>query len=391
MNLTQFTTNRTAITPDQQYVHAATWLEINQQALEHNIQSYKAVIGSALLAPVIKSNAYGHGIEQVAKILDNHEAIGMICVVSLSEALTLRTLGIQKPLLVLSIIDADIKKTALHNITLVVYTIAMAEAMNNVGKEYNKKMSVHVKIDTGLARLGVPIDTALEFITTLSRMPYIHIEGIFTHFANSENKDQTYMTLQLSRFVHVLNSLEHHNIHIPYCHAASSAGITGNLNSHFNMARAGIGIYGLWPSLSNKERAQKLHPDFTLKPVLSWKTTIIQIKEIPAESYVGYDLTYQTKEATRIAVLPVGYWDGLSRKLSNKGVILVHNKQAPIIGRVAMNLTCINITGIDASIGDEVTLLGAGISADDLAAQCDTINYEITTRINPLLPRIIKL
>jgi alanine racemase len=157
------------------------------------------------------------------------------------------------------------------------------------------------------------------------------------------------------------------------------------------MVRVGIGLYGLWPSAENKVMTQKFYPQFSLKPALTWKTKIIQIKELPAGSFVGYDRTYQVQKFSRIAIIPVGYWDGFDRGLSNKGKVLINQQLAPIIGKIAMNLSMVDVTDLNVSIEDEVTLLGnhPGITADDVAKHCDTINYEIVTRINPLLPRIV--
>jgi len=369
-----------------------TWIEIDRAAFEHNIMSYKSIVKPALLAPVIKSNAYGHGIAPIAKICDQHESVDLICVVSLSEALLLRSQGIKKPILVLSIVDGDLDEAIAYDIDLVVYDLAMALELNHIGSMLNKKAQVHVKVDTGLSRLGLLQGEAITFIETLHHLPFINIRGMFTHFASSESTDQTYTNQQLENFNFVIQQIEAKGIVIPLKHTSCSAAITANLGSHFTMVRAGIGMYGLWSSDENKQVTKENYPQFSLRSVLTWKTRVIHIKEIPADSYVGYDLTYQADKATRIATLPVGYWDGYDRGLSNKGKVLINNHLVPIVGRVAMNLTMIDVTGLDVAVGNEVTLLGnhAGVTADDMARHCGTINYEVVTRINPLLPRIIR-
>lgn len=370
----------------------ASWIEIDKEAFEHNILNYKTIIKPALLAPVMKSNAYGHGIELVAKICDQNDLVDLLCVVSLKEALSLRSIDIKKPILVLSIIDDNLEEAIIHNIDLVVYDITTILDLNKVGKSLNKKANIHIKVDTGLSRLGLHHHDVLTLIKQICHLPFISINGIFTHFAESESADQTFTHYQLEQFNTLLLQLDTMRISIPLKHAACSAAASANTKSLYNLVRVGIGIYGLWPSPDNREVTQQNYPNFSLKPVLTWKTRIIQIKDIPAGSYVGYDRTHQMQDNARIAIIPVGYWDGYDRRLANKGLVMINNQQAPIIGRIAMNLSIVDITGLSVSIEHDVTLLGnyPGITADDMATMCQTINYEIVTRINPLLPRLIK-
>ena len=370
----------------------ATWVEIDATAFAHNIALYKSTVGSALFAPVIKSNAYGHDIEQIALLCDKNIHVDYLCVVALSEAIFLRTRGIRKPLLVLSILDSDFEHLAELDIATVVYDLATAQKINTIGARYSKKISIHVKVDTGLSRLGFLYSDAVKNIIFLHELPFITLQGIFTHFASSESSDTTFTTLQLDRFQNILMQLNLAGIDIPLRHTSCSAAITAHPKSHYNFVRAGVGIYGLWPSPENKYRTQNSYPEFSLQSVLSWKTRIIQIKEIPLGSSVGYDQTHHVSRATRIAILPVGYWDGFDRRFSNNGIVIIHGQAAPILGRIAMNLCMVDITMLHAEVGDVVELLGnaADITADALAQRCDTINYEVVTRINPLLPRIVK-
>jgi alanine racemase len=380
------------VLPSQKNTTASSWVEIDQKALEHNIQSYKAIIGLTTLAPVVKSNAYGHGIELIAKLCDQNDVVGYLCVVSLHEALFLRSIGIKKPLLVLSIIDGNLKEAIEQDIDLIAYDLGFIQELNNLGKQLNKKARVHLKVDTGLSRLGLPRHEALNLTLQTATLPQIFIVGIFTHFAESGSADQTFTNQQLLQLNTLTQDLQAHGITIPLQHAACTAAITANAKSHGTLVRLGIGTYGLWPSPENKLATHQRHPTFSLKPVLTWKTKIIQIKDIPAESYIGYDRTHQVHKASRIAILPVGYWDGYDRGLSNKGVVVIKNQLAPVLGRIAMNLTIVDITGLNVCMSDEVILLGnyLGVTAEDLAMQCNTINYEIVTRINPLLPRYLQ-
>lgn len=369
----------------------SSWVEINKQAFAHNIAQYKKVIGNVLFAPVIKSNAYGHGIAPIAQLCQENPAVDRICVVSLSEAVMLHALGIKKPIVVLSILDHDLKALLDKAIIVTVYDMNTVEKLQDLGKKHHTKIVIHIKIDTGLSRLGIPAHDAADFIKKVSTFSCISIEGIFTHFANSESPDQKFVAYQLALFDYVIQQLHSMNIAIPLQHTTCSAAITAQQHSHYTMVRAGIGIYGLWPSPENKQITLMHHPSFSLQPVLTWKTRMLQLKEIPSGSYVGYDLTFKTERPTRIATVPVGYWDGYNRNLSNNSFVRINNQLAPVVGRIAMNLMMVDVSDISVSIDDEIILLGdyEGIRANDLAKQSGTINYDVVTTINPLLPRVV--
>lgn len=369
-----------------------TWLELDARAFDHNVQRYKKMVHPARLAVVVKSNAYGHGLYQIAQLAQNNANIDYLCTVSLSEAVALREHGISKPLLVLSILDDTLENACLYDIDVVIFSWQQALALHECARKHTKKINVHIKVDTGLTRLGIPYTHAVEFIQNVRHLSHVNVHGIFTHFAESEKTDQTFTRLQIERFNMVVTALKKEDIHIPLQHTSCSAAITSSQLSHFTMARAGIGIYGLWPSFENKEMTHQQFPSFSLKPVLTWKTTIMHVQEIEPGTSVGYDRTFVAHKAASIATLPVGYWDGYDRGLSNKGIVYIKNNPARVVGRVAMNLMMIDVSDINARVGDEVMLLGArdGITADNLANECNTINYEFVTRINPLLLRIIR-
>ncbi|HVT63304.1 MAG TPA: alanine racemase, partial [Legionellaceae bacterium] len=314
-----------------------TWIEIDKEAFNHNVQQYKRRVQPALFAIVVKSNAYGHGMHQIASLAEANPHVDYLCTVSLSEAVALREHSIQKPIIVLSILDSALEQAFMHDIELVLFDMQQALLLQSLGKKQQKKISVHIKVDTGLSRLGILHTAAHAFIKEVAQLSHIHIKGIFTHFAQSEKKNQTFTNLQIQRLETVIDSLRKDGIEIPLRHSSCSAAITANTKSHFTLARAGIGIYGLWPSLENQATTQETDSLFSLKPVLTWKTKIIQIKEIPTRSSIGYDRTFITKKISRIATLPVGYWDGYDRKLSNKGYVYINDHRAPIAGRIAMN------------------------------------------------------
>lgn len=371
--------------------NAVTWVEVSKQAIFHNLTLYKNLVGHAtMLAPVIKSNAYGHGITTIAQLCDQHPAVEWFCTVSLSEAIHVRLLGIKKPILVLGIMDEDLARAVEYDIDLVAYDKNSMQELQNAAKKYNKKAFVHIKVDTGLSRLGNLIPETIDLVTRIQTLPNLEIRGIFTHFSDIESGTLKFAQLQLQRFHDLLAILEKNGKTIPVKHISCSAALTVLPQSHYSFARLGIALYGLWPSCENKDFVQNNYGDFHLQPVLTWKTKVIQVKEIPALSFIGYDRTYVTTRTTKIAILPVGYWDGYNRLLSNNGYVIIHNQRAPIRGRIAMNMTMVDVTDFShITSGDEVTLLGPGITADDLAQQCSTISYEIVTRINPLLQRIV--
>lgn len=370
-----------------------TWVEISKRALFDNIEAYRGITPHATIrAAVIKANAYGHSMLDVAKLLQENSSINYLCVFSLSEAVDLRAHKITKPILVLSVIDGDIDQALMHDISCVVYDQKYLEHIIKRAMLLGKKARIHFKIDTGLSRVGVCYKQAHEIIARAITQPCIILEGIFTHFANAESDDSYFFMRQLERFNDLLVVLNKSAVHIPYKHTTCSAAVTRTADSHYNFVRLGLGVYGLWPSQENKKITQSLYPDFFLTPVLTWKTTIVSVKIIDTGSYVGYDLTYQVQRQTRVGLLPIGYWDGYDRGLSNKGIVSIHGKKAPIIGRVAMNLSIIDITDIPEAIeGSHATLLGNNPenSAEALAHHLGTINYEITTRINPRITRLV--
>lgn len=369
-----------------------TWVEVDSQAINHNLAQFKKIIGSnKLLMPVVKANAYGHGIIEVAKICDQSREVDRICVVNDDEALLLVKSGIKKPILIIGFYDCDdeheMYSLAKAGVIFAIYRDDQIRLLNKVGERAGVKISVHLKVDCGTARIGVlPID-ALAVSKKITAQKYLQLEGMWSHFASSES-DEVYTKKQHEIFQKTTTKIEQAGIKIPIKHMACSASTVLFSLKQYNAARVGISTYGLHPSPNTKSK-------INLKPALSWHTRIIQVKTLPKGSKISYGGTYTAKAAITLAVLPVGYYDGYDRGMSNVAKVIIKGKLCPIRGRICMNLCMADITGIKGvKAGDVATLIGKDgktrVSTEDLANWAGTINYEIVDRINPLIPRIHK-
>lgn len=373
-----------AITIDQP--SRLSWVEIDTEALASNVRMLKSVVGDDVtLMAVVKSDAYGHGAAVAARTALLNGA-GYLGVSSLQEALELRENGITAPILVMNYTPPYMARQAIqHNITLTLYDLAIARDYDRIGRERGAPIRVHVKLDTGMGRMGPLPEDTMELFRHLIGMQHIAIEGIFTHFAAAD-EDPNFTNEQLAVFRNVLHPIQATTgFKFKYIHAANSAATLAYPRSHFNMVRTGLAMYGLHPS------EQVRLPD-GFRPVMTWKTVIAQTKTLPAGHTVGYGRTYTTSDSERIAILPVGYADGFRRAPNNWGEVLVRGQRAPLIGRVSMEKSAIRIDHIpDASVGDEVVLLGTQgretITAEEIAARLGTINYEIACTILPRVPR----
>ncbi|MBI2633234.1 MAG: alanine racemase [Parcubacteria group bacterium] len=367
-----------------------SWIEINRAAVRANFFSFRKLVDKKVaIMAVIKSNAYGHGMIECGKIFKKAGA-EYLGVASLDEAIEARRSIKDIPISVLSYWQNDKQKVfwAVKNkIELPVYTFEQMRFLSSLKTPIN----AHLKIDTGTSRVGILFHQLADACDTVARAKNIVIKGVFTHFANSESIDQSYTNIQNDRFIKAVALLRGCKIMPRYTHAACTASTIMNPSTHHTMVRLGIGLYGMWPSLETRQYAEHKKLAIRLQPVLAWKTKIIQIKTIPKGSYIGYDLTYQAHREARIAVLPIGYYDGYDRKLSNCGEVLVRGKSYSIRGRVCMNM-CMAEVDDECKEGDEAVLLGMQknkeIAAEDIARKVGTINYEITTRIANHLPRI---
>lgn len=398
-----------------------TWIEINKDALLHNLRQFLNLIGPDVkLMAVVKANAYGHGLKEIATIIHHSKFIIQnsiwFGVDSIDEALILRQQGVVAPILTLGYVPLDRLGEAVENdVRFTVYnreTIEMVDKVKSQNSKVkittqNSKVKIHLKIETGVFRQGILAEDLPDFIKFVQQYPQIEIEGISTHFANIEDTtDHSYAQGQLDAFKAVLERLKGLGIDIPVKHTACSAAAVLFPETHFNMVRLGISMYGLWSSketfvsarntsLRESSTNEAIPSNINLQPVLSWKSIIAQIKKIPAGTPVSYGLTERVSRDSRVAVVPVGYYDGYDRKLSSVGNVLICGRRCKVLGRVCMNMMVVDVTDApEAKLEDEVVLLGAQggekISAEELAQKIGTINYEVVTRINPLLPRVIK-
>jgi alanine racemase len=366
------TTNSNEPTPQ-------TFLEISAAAFNHNASFYKNLVGQHnLLAAVIKGNGYGHGLNQMAYLCEQNSFIDWLLVAQLSEALAMQ--NIIKPILVMNYCDVSAEYAVGKNIHFMVDNIAYAQNLNAIGKKHSYRFGIHLKIDTGLCRMGVLANQALTFINQLQNLDYLQLNGICSHFAASDTNPE-FTTQQYTTFNNIIADLKLQNITIPLVHMSNSAAISiVDYQPHFNFFRTGVGLYGLGHERSN------------LQPIMTWKTHIVNIKTVPANSYISYASTYQTTRVTRLALLPVGYFDVYKFRFSNKTSVIINGSPAPVLGRIAMNMTIVDVTDIPANIGDEVVLVGSGphINAHDLALKGEVPNVrEILVGINPSIARII--
>jgi len=368
------------------------WIELDAASLDHNARELRRCTRDhVLLCAVVKANAYGHGVDQVVRFLPSAD---WFAVNSLEEGIELRTLGIVKPVILLGHVPLDRLDEAIRaDLRLTVYNRETIDAIAGLSGT-NSQVKLHVKIETGTGRQGVLPEQAEEFVRYIRSHRGMEVEGLSTHFANIEDTlNYEYTKKQLSIFTSTVETLKRSGKIPPVVHTACTAASILFPETHFNMLRAGIGLYGLWPSRETYLSAamgKRCVPQ--LKPVLTWKTKIVQLKTIPVGSYVGYGCTYRTTRDTRLAVLPVGYADGYDRQLSNTAYVLVNGRRAPVIGRVCMNVTMIDVTDIpDTRLENEVVLLGSWgderVSAELMANWAGTINYEVVTRISATLER----
>lgn len=373
------------------------WIELSKDNLLHNISFLKNRIGKNVkFCSVVKSNAYGHGILEVARIL--RDFTDFLGVHEIGEAKILIDNGIdENPVLILGPVHPDDLDWAVrHDLHLTVYEKSAVDMLDSAAERAGRKAKMHLKMDTGTSRQGILPRELGSYARLIKNSPNIELTGLSMHFANIEDTlNHQYAYGQLSRFKSAIRELSKAGLSPDYIHSACTAAALLFPDTHFSMVRSGIGLYGLWPSretyLSYQER---YGADDRLKPVLSFKTSIVQVKDIPENTPVGYGCSFITSRKTRIGVLPVGYADGYLRAFGNRASVIVRKRYAKVIGRICMNLCMIDITDIpDAKLYDTVTLIGSdgdrAVSADDLARLANTINYEIVTLLNSSLKRII--
>ncbi|MCK4596266.1 alanine racemase [candidate division WOR-3 bacterium] len=369
-------------------MHRHTWAEVDLDAVRYNFRQAKKLVGKdASLLVVVKGNAYGHGIFEVSKTLQSVGA-DFLGVATLDEALFLRKKKVNMPILILgAVLQHELKPAIKNDITLTLCHTELVKIIDKIASKLDKKARVHIKVDTGMGRIGVWHEEAFDFIKDVINFKNISVEGVYTHFSIA-GRDKFFTTYQIDSFTSLLKNLGLLGIDIPYRHAANSIATVNLRKSHLNLVRPGIIMYGMYPK---KNFSRKLD----LKPALSLKTRIVFLKKTPAGRSISYGRTYITQKPTIIATLPIGYADGYGRILSNKAKVLVRGERAPVVGKVTMDQTMIDVGHIEGvALGDEVVLIGrqgeGEIRCEELARLAGTIPYEIVCSISSRVPRIYK-
>lgn len=366
--------------------------QIDLDAFEHNVEEIKRNMckGSRLMG-VIKTNAYGHGSVVLGRELERLGA-SWLAVACVDEGIELRKNGIRLPILVLGFTSPDQYGDLLdYDITPTVFSEEMAEAMNETAMAHNKILNIHIKLDTGMGRIGfLAGEESVEDILRISRLSHVRVEGMFTHFACADMEDEKYKAItrrQFEKYVQMEQWLADGGLTLPIRHCANSAGIIDSPQMHEDMVRAGIILYGLYPS------EEMPRDNLRLMPVMSLKSHITYIKTLGPGEGISYGYTYVTDKETVVATIPVGYGDGYPRILSNRGHVLIHGRRVPIIGRICMDQFMVDVTGLDGVCeGDEVTLMGsdgdACIPVEELAAMAGSFNYEFVCDVGRRVPRV---
>lgn len=362
----------------------SVWAEIDLAAIQHNVREIKKKIaGNAALCAVVKADGYGHGAPAVAKAALAAGA-DRLAVAIVNEAVELREAGIEVPILVLGHTPTcQAVLVAEREITQTIFSMEAAKALSEAAVATGKKVKVHIKIDTGMGRLGICPDEAGAFAAAVQELPGLEIEGIFSHFACSDSEDKSFTYEQYHRFMEAAERVAARGIHIPIKHIANSAAVLELPETHLDMVRPGIILYGLWPS-------EEVKQDILLKPAMKFKAQVGFLKEVPAQSPISYGRTYYTTKPSRIATIPVGYADGWSRLLAGKAQVLIRGQRAPMVGRVCMDQCMMDVSHIPGvRTGDEALLFGgAELPVEEVAAHLGTINYEVVCMIGKRVPRI---
>ena len=355
----------------------------NMEQMHRNIDAKTKMIG------VVKTDGYGHGAIPVARMLEAYEYVWGFATATLDEAVLLRKNGIRKPILVLGCIFPDqFEEMLKHEIRMTVYQEEQMQELSDLAVQLDQQAYFHVKLETGMSRLGfAPTDESVEAIKRIIALPHMEAEGIFTHFAKADEADKTYTKQQLAIFHKMTSKLKESGVTFDYEHCSNSAGIIDVREANCDLVRAGIAIYGLYPSQEVSKKAVEL------KPALSLISHVEYVKTISAGTSVSYGGTFVAEKEMKIATIPVGYGDGYPRSLSNKAHVLIHGKRAPIIGRVCMDQFMVDVTGIDeVKFGDQAVLIGRDgeetITVDQLSELADRFNYEFICDLGKRIPRV---
>jgi alanine racemase len=373
------------------YSYRHTWAEVSLDAIAYNMQWFKHYApASCKVMAVVKADGYGHGAVEIARTAI-HAGADYLGVAFLDEALQLRSAGVKQPILLLGYTPPHAIQAAIKaHVTITVFSAVHLDDVMAGCERLGMHATVHIKVDTGMTRLGVTSATeALSLYRSIQSSPLVHLEGIFTHFANADHEDSSYTEQQYETFIRILKELDEQQVHIPLKHCCNSAAAIRFPNMHMDMVRIGIGLYGLCEPRDLNE----FHGLNTFRPAMSLKTKISALRRVAANQSIGYGCTFRTNAESWIATIPLGYADGYSRLLSNRGTVLIHGYRAPVVGRVCMDQTMIDVSAIpEAAIGDEVLLFGqigqCLLPVNEISSLTDTINYEVVCSIANRVPRI---
>ena len=358
-----------------------TYLEVNLSQLRKNLEAIRAQVAPAKIMLMVKANAYGHGVDGVAPFIEPY--VDYLGVAIVEEGIHLRELGIRKPILVAGATIAEqVPLFAEFDLTLTGSSLGLLDVAEEVSRSTGSRIKTHLKVDTGMERVGVREYEAESFILKSSAYSHMLIEGIYTHFANSERADRAYSNMQLERFQEVLELYQKHSLPIPALrHVCNSGGILNLPDAYFDMVRPGVMFYGVYPG-------DEVDRVVEVKPALTWRSHVAFSKRTLPGRPISYGSLWQAEVETRIVTIPCGYGDGYFRRMTNRAQVLIHQKKYPQVGTICMDQFMVNVGDDDIKVGDEVILLGEGIRAEDLAQWMGTNEYEVMTNISARVPRV---
>jgi alanine racemase len=358
-----------------------TYLEVNLTQLKNNLDAIRAQVAPAKVLLMVKANAYGHGVDGVAPFIEPY--VDYIGVALVEEGIHLRELGIRKPILVAGATFIDqVPLFAEYDLTLTGSSIQLLDAAEEVSRSTGSRIRTHLKIDTGMERVGQREYEAESLIVKSSAYRHLIVEGIYTHLANSESADRTYSNIQIERFQEVLDLYNKHNLPVPPLrHVCNSGAILNLPQTYFDMVRAGVLFYGVYPG----EEVDRI---IDVKPALTWRSRVAYAKRTQPGRPISYGSLWQAEVETGIITVPCGYGDGYFRRMTNHAQVLINKKRYPQVGRICMDQFMVNVGDDKIQVGDEVILLGEGIVAEDLAQWMGTNEYEVMTNISARVPRV---
>src|SRR6266508_2269427 len=358
-----------------------THLEVNLSQLRKNLEAIRAQIAPAKVMPMVKANAYGHGVEGVAPFIEPY--VDYIGVALAEEGIHLRELGLRKPILVAgATLPEQVPLFAEYDLTLTGSSSDLLDIAEEVSRSTGTRIKTHLKIETGMERVGVREYEAEPFILQTSAYRHLYIEGIYTHLANSELADKTYSLMQLERFQQVLDIYSRHSLPVPSLrHVCNSGGILNLPEAYFDMVRPGVLFYGVYPG-------DEVDRVIEVRPALTWRSHIVFSKRTRPRRPISYGSLWQAEAETGIVTIPCGYADGYFRRMTNHAQVIIHQKKYPQVGRICMDQFMVNVGDDDVKVGDDVILLGDGILAEELAQWAGTNEYEVMTNISARVPRI---